>query len=50
MFKLLKIILIFVLLKTCEAQMTQNKFKKHFVVKSTWAPAPWPNNAQRYAP
>ncbi len=50
MFKLLKIILIFLLLKTSEAQMTQNKFNKHFVVKSTWAPAPWPNNAQRYAP
>jgi hypothetical protein len=40
-------VFLFVFSKT-DAQMTQYKFKKHFVVKSTWLLPQWTNNAKRY--
>ncbi len=38
--------IVFVLTKT-QAQMTQHKFNKHFIVNSTWSTPQWTNNAHR---
>jgi hypothetical protein len=48
MWKCLKLVLVVLAFKSIEAQMTQQKFKRHFVVKSTWSLPQWTNNAQRY--
>ncbi len=47
MFILLKAVFIFVALTSTEAQMTQHKFNKHFVVENSWAPSQRANNVKR---
>jgi hypothetical protein len=47
MWKWLELIFIFLVFSKTDAQMSQHKFKKHFVVKSTWSPTQWTNNANR---
>ncbi len=49
MLKLLQNLLIFItVIAVTEAQMTQTKFKKHFVVKSSWLQPQKANNTIRY--
>jgi hypothetical protein len=47
MWKGLTIFLTGFVLTTTQAQMTQLKFNKHFIVNSTWSTPQWTNNAQR---
>ncbi len=34
--------------RTDAQMMSRHKFKKHFVVKSTWSTPQWTNNAKRF--
>ncbi len=48
-FEILQILLIFtIIIAVNGAQMTQTKFKKQFVEKSTWLQPQWTNNTIRY--